>query len=71
MSPSNLSQMTLDDLQQIIAQIVDERIEQYLASSPLKQPPIKETLSSISQHRWTPPPDAPTVVEMLRSDRER
>jgi hypothetical protein len=70
MSSPNLSTMTLDDLQQMIAQIVDKRIEQYLMPSPSAQPPIHETLTSIARHRWTPPPDAPTVVEMLRADRD-
>jgi len=49
---------------------VDKRIEQYLMPSPSAQPPIHETLTSIARHRWTPPPDAPTVVEMLRADRD-
>jgi hypothetical protein len=62
--------MTLDDLQQMIAQIVDKRIAQYLLLAPSTQPPIHETLASITRHRWTPPPDAPTVVEMLRADRD-
>lgn len=71
MSSSNLSTMTLDDLQQMIAQIVDKRIAQYLVLAPSAQPPIHETLASIARHRWTPPPEAPTVVEMLRADRDR
>lgn len=70
MSSPNLSTMTLDDLQQMIAQIVDKRIAQYLVLAPSAQPPTHETLASIARHRWTPPPDAPTVVEMLRADRD-
>jgi len=63
--------MTLDDLQQMIAQIVDKRIAQYLVLDPSStQPPTHETLASIARHRWTPPPDAPTVVQMLRADRD-
>ncbi len=70
MPSPNLSNMTLDDLQQMIAQIVDQRIAKYLVLTPSTQPPTHETLASIARHRWTPPPDAPTVVEMLRADRD-
>lgn len=63
--------MTIDDLQQMIAQIVDQRIAQYLVLAPSEQPPIHETLASIARHRLTPPPEAPTVVKMLRADRDR
>jgi hypothetical protein len=70
MPSPNLSTITLDELQQMIAQIVDQRIAQYLVLAPSAQPPIHETLASIARHRWTPPPDAPTVVAMLRADRD-
>jgi len=71
MPSPNLSNMTLDDLQQMIAQIVDQRIAKYLVLAPSTQPSTHETLASVARHRWTPPPEAPTVVEMLRADRDR
>ncbi len=27
-------------------------------------------MASIDRHRWTPPPGAPSVVELLREDRD-
>jgi len=40
MPSPNLSNMTLDDLQQMIAQIVDQRIAKYLVLAPSTQPPL-------------------------------
>ncbi|WP_169611750.1 hypothetical protein [Nodosilinea sp. P-1105] len=51
--------------------ILGQRIAQHLVPAPSTQPPTHETLASIARHRWTPPSGTPTVVEMLRADRDR
>jgi ABC-type sulfate transport system substrate-binding protein len=32
---------------------------------------LKEVLESIERNRWTPPPGAPTSLQLLREDRDR
>lgn len=63
--------LTMEELKVIVAQIVDERLEQVQIVRPTRKRSTKEVLESIERNRWTPPPGAPTSLELLREDRDQ
>jgi nucleotidyltransferase/DNA polymerase involved in DNA repair len=64
-----VADLTLDELRQW----VDERIEHRLQAllKPTDNRTVREINESIRRHRWTPPPGAPSNLELLREDRDR
>jgi hypothetical protein len=72
MADQKIADMTLSDLEALIAQIVDRRIKKNsLHERPKDTRSREEVLESIKRNRWTPPPGAPSTLEMLREDRDR
>ena len=72
MADQKIADMTLSDLEALIAQIVDRRIKKSsLHERPKDTRSREEVLESINRNRWTPPPGAPSTLEMLREDRDR
>jgi hypothetical protein len=71
MGTERIVDMTVEELKGLIAQIVDERIRQ--GEQPqitVKKRSLHEIMDSVDRHRWTPPPGSPSVVEMIREDRD-
>jgi hypothetical protein len=69
MAAERIADMTLDELKVLVNKPVDERIQQlYRPKDPRS---LEEILDSIDQHMWTPPPGAPSTLELLREDRDR
>ena len=70
MAAQHVGEMTLDELNQLIEQVVDRRLR--LQPMPRRKDPrsVEEILDSIDQHRWTPPPGAKSSLELLREDRD-
>ena len=67
-----IADLTIDELRALISSVVDERMRYWRQPEPvIDKVALKKTLESIDRHMWTPPPGAPSVVEMLREDRDR
>lgn len=67
-----VADITLAELRKLITQIVDERLILWGQTRRTKDyRSVKEILDSIASHRWTPPPGSPSVVEMIREDRDK
>jgi hypothetical protein len=67
MAVQRITDMTLDDLQQLIEQTVDRRLGLVQSADKRTMQKINE---SISRNRWTPPPGAKSSLELLREDRD-
>jgi hypothetical protein len=68
MALKRVADMTLDDLQELIDQSVQRRLQEIL--KPVDNRSVQEILDSIDRHRWTPPPGTPSTLELLREDRD-
>ena len=67
-----VADITVAEMRTLITQIVDERLILWGQTRRTKDSrSVKEILDSIASHRWTPPPGSPSVVEMIREDRDR
>lgn len=69
MATERIGDMTLDELKSLIEQTVDQRIRKI--RKPQSERSVDEINATIRQHRWTPPPGTPSVLELLREDRDR
>ena len=72
MATQQVGDMTMQELRAFIVSVVDERIQSPMR--PYRQQsdrPIAEVLESIRKNRIVPKPGTPSVVEMLREDRDR
>lgn len=70
MAAERVGDMTLDELNQLIEQVVDRRLRLQPMRRPKDPRPVEEILASIDRNRWTPPPGAKPSLEMLREDRD-
>lgn len=68
MATERVGDMTRDELRAFIRETVQpkDRVRQLGGKRS-----VEEVLASIDKHRWTPPPGSPSVVEMIREDRDR
>ncbi len=80
MVQQTIGNMTRAELEQVIERtaerkmrelLQEERIMILLEDEPVDIRTVDEVLESIKRNRWTPPPGSPSVVEMLREDRNR
>jgi hypothetical protein len=69
MTTQNLADMTLDDLQAFVDTAIDRRIQEIL--KPQDERDVKTINAAIRKLRWTPPPDAPSNLELIHEDRDR
>ncbi len=64
--------MTVEELKALIAEVVDERLRNWLwRTEPVDKHRLKEIFDSIDRHMWTPQPGTPSTLELLREDRDR
>lgn len=68
MSSQPISNMTRDELNQFIEDVVDRRLQGLL--KPHNERSNAEILASIKKHRFTPPEGSQSTLEMLREDRD-
>ena len=68
MSSQSISNMTHDELNRLIEDVVDRRLQSLL--KPQDNRSTDEILDVIEQYRYTPPKGSKSVVEMLREDRD-
>ncbi len=68
-SKQRVADMTLEELRALIADEVRARMNICVYRPERKRTP-QEVLESIERNMWTLPPGAPSVVEMIREDRE-
>lgn len=67
-----VADLTMEEFKAIIVQVVDERLKQEKhLSIPVKKRSLQEVMAAMDRIRWTPPPGSPSVVEMIREDRDR
>jgi len=75
-----IGNMTRAELEQMIKQTAERKLRELLQEDhilallddePANPRTIDEVLESVKRNRWTPPPDSPSVVEMIREDRDR
>lgn len=72
MADQKVSDMTVEELKALIAEVVDERLKLWLMPvKPVDKQRLKKTLENIDRIRWTPPPGSPTLSEMIIEERER
>jgi len=70
MLTNKVSDMTIEELNEFVEQIVDRRLQLQTAKLSDKRS-LDEIFASIDANRWTPPPDAKSSLELLREDRDR
>lgn len=72
MADKQVADLTLEELKGLIAQVVDQRLQYELQPQPSStKRSLQEIMDSVDSHRWTPPAGSPSVVEMIREDRDR
>ncbi len=69
MTTQRIGELTFEELRLLIAQEVREQLRVWPRPYDPRTP--QEILESLERNMWTPPPGAPSVVEMLREDRDR
>jgi hypothetical protein len=69
MATDRVGDMTMEELKTLIETTVDQRIRK--VRKPQSTRSVDEINETIRKHRWTPPPGTPSVVELLREDRDR
>jgi hypothetical protein len=70
MASERVGDMTREELIALINEIISEHIGNGSCVQKSDRP-ISEVLESIRKNRYTPPPGTPSVVDMLREDRDR
>lgn len=66
---TTIAHMTLEELQAVIDAAIERKMRQQQAGT--RDPrSLTEIMASIERHRWTPPPDAPSPLDLLRQDRD-
>lgn len=68
MSSQSISNMTRDDLEQLIEDRIDRRLQGLL--KPQDNRSTSELLAELDQLRFTPPKGAKSSLELLREDRD-
>jgi hypothetical protein len=76
-----MADITLEELKRLIEEAVDRRLREQLADFEHDtdllneaEPDVRsweEVKRDIKHHRWTPPPGTPSIVQLLREDRDR
>jgi hypothetical protein len=70
MTPHKVTDMTVIELRTLVEQVVNEKISSFPKTyQPQSNRSAREILDSIELHRWTPPTELPSTLEMLREDR--
>ncbi|HEY9849669.1 MAG TPA: hypothetical protein V6D28_09445 [Leptolyngbyaceae cyanobacterium] len=71
MTPERVADMTMEELKTLISQVVAEKmVDAQLPQSPKDTRSVQEVLAAMDRIRWTPPAGSPSVVEMIREDRD-
>lgn len=68
MATQRVSDMTIDELSQLVDQMIDRRLQGLI--KPQDERSNTEIIASIRKRRFTPPADAKSTLEMLRDNRE-
>ncbi|HLV34851.1 MAG TPA: hypothetical protein VKY59_07055 [Spirillospora sp.] len=70
MASERIGDMTKAELEEFIVEIIARRFSQYSYVQKSDRP-IEEVLESLRQNRLQKQPGQPSVVEMIREDRDR
>lgn len=66
MADQRIRDMTLEELNELVEQIVDRRLKQ--RARPETARTVEEVLASLDRNLWTPPPGTKSSLELLRED---
>lgn len=66
MNPEKVSDMTIEELTNLIEAIVERRLH----SPKEDKRSLEEVLESLERNRWTPPAGAPSPLQLIREDRD-
>ena len=66
---TQIKDLTLEELEAMIDEAIERKLQGLL--KPHDPRSLEEVFASIDRHMWTPPPGAPSPLEMLREDRDR
>lgn len=61
--------ITWEDIRRFVDQRIDERLTDILQTQD-KPASWQSIRKAVADHRWTPPPDAISSLELLREDRD-
>ena len=78
---ATIEKMTLEELQRLIDRRIDERLAGLLGEFDLDEDDLggdetpdvrtwEQVKQDIARDRWTPPPGAPSSLDLLREDRD-
>jgi hypothetical protein len=68
MATDRVTDMTIEELEQFIEHVIDRK-QLSIVRLPKKRS-VKEVLESLERNRWTPPPDSPSNLDLLREFRD-
>jgi hypothetical protein len=63
--------LSLEEKQELVEKLQQELHEPQPSGSTLSPEARRAIAYFVEEPRWTPPPQSPSVVELLREDRER
>jgi hypothetical protein len=73
---ATIANMTKEELQKFVEEAIDKRLTQMLGAFEIPDDSIEdndltwdEIRASVDRHRWTPPSNAKSSLELLREDR--
>lgn len=69
MATERVGDMTVEELEALVEKVVERRIGKIRQLGGKRS--VKEVLDDIDKHLWTPPTGTPSVVELIREDRDR
>jgi len=64
---ANTSNITLEDLKALIAEIVDQKLSHWQPNETDDRT-VDQVLATMDQLRWPPPVGAPSTTDLLRGD---
>lgn len=75
---TTLGEMSEMDLRTLITQMIDARLHELFGDfdfevsddDPEDTRSSEEVFADLDRHRWTPPPGSPSIVDLLRQDRD-
>lgn len=69
MATDRVGDMTVEELEALVEKVVDRRMGNVRQLGGKGS--VQGVLDDIDKHLWTPPPGTPSVVELIREDRDR
>lgn len=69
MATDRVGDMTIEELKALVEKVVERRMGNIRQLGSKRS--VQEVLDDIDKHLWTPPAGTPSVIELIREDRDR